>query len=82
MNVVLITVLSSMTTKHLHSYSPWLKKPVHSTAWMLAVLCVEHHFQILYACAHVVLFQEQRPVIGVEVRLVHTQNIKLALKLR
>ena len=24
MNVVLITVLSSMTTKHLHSYSPWL----------------------------------------------------------
>ena len=42
---------------------------------MLAVLCVEHHFQILYACAHVVSFQEQRPVIGMGVRLVHIQNI-------
>ena len=61
--LMLITPQSFTTTQRLHSYIVQIHKTVFNSGSLcqLAVCCVGRHFLMLYACAHAVLFPNQRP---------------------
>ena len=56
-----ITVQSSKTTQCLHSFKFIVVDKSHSQHYVVAVRCKEHHFLLLYACAHIVSFPDQIP---------------------
>ena len=55
--LILVTMRSSTTNWHLHSFNFTLVNKSHSQHSVSAVRCEGCHFVILYACTQVVLFQ-------------------------
>ena len=56
-----LTVQSVTTTQRPHSYKFILVDKSCSQLGLAAVYCIGRHFLMLYACAHVVSFPNQRP---------------------
>ena len=72
---MLITACSFPTIQRLHSLKFTLVNKNHSQHSVVAVRCEGHHFLILYACAHKVLFPGQISCSLVRERhLVHKGN--------
>ena len=66
-----ITAQNSTTTQHLHSFKFTLVNKSHSQHAVGCCCCVGCHFLILYACAFIASFPDQRPWS------LHKQNHKL-----
>jgi len=58
---MLITARIFTTTQRLHSYEFTLVDKAVLQLCLVAVRCVGRHFIMLYACAHIVSFPNQRP---------------------